>query len=161
MFCLQAALLTHISPAVRTHLAICTKTPMQEALPPPPPTAPLEAPWRAPPPGFDLRTLRRQASTLRGEAAAACRDEQQVRLSSLQLAEILSATVRNGRDNAAAARERLCCLHATLRRLRAERRSHGEAVRAAVSWQDSLEGLRYFDVGGGHGVVWTLQGGKE
>lgn len=142
VFCLQAALPTHILPAVRTRLAVCTKTPMQEALPPPPPAAPLEAPWRAPPPGFDLRTLRRQASTLRREAAAAFRDEQQVRLSSLQLAEMLSATVRNGRDNAAAARERLCCLHATLRRLREERRSHGEAVRAAVSWQDSLEGLR-------------------
>lgn len=125
-----------------TRLVVFTNTPPKEALPPPPPTAPLEALWKAPPPGFDLRTLRRQASTLRGEAAAACRDEEQVRRSCLQLAETLSATVRNGRDNAAAAREKLGCLHAALRRLRAERRSHGEAVHAAVSWQDSLEELR-------------------
>ncbi|CAN0241109.1 unnamed protein product, partial [Ectocarpus fasciculatus] len=113
-----------------------------EKLPPAPPAPPLELPWRAPPPGFDARTLRRQASALRGEAAAAHRDEEGVRCSSLRLAEILRETIENGKENAALARERLCCLHAALRRLREERVRQGGAVNAAVAWQESLEELR-------------------
>lgn len=58
------------------------------------------------------------------------------------MAEVLGATVENGRDNASRAAERLRCLHAALRRLRQERLRRGEAVRAAVAWQESLEELR-------------------
>lgn len=115
----------------------------QETLPPPPPAPPIEAPWKPPPPGFDARTLRRQASALRGEAAAAHRDEEAVRRSSLRLAEILEETVDNGKENASLAKERLRHLHAVLRRLTGERLRHGEAVKAAVAWQESLEDLRY------------------
>eukprot|EP00752_Nemacystus_decipiens_P017226 g15432.t1 len=113
-----------------------------ERLPPPPPAPPLDAPWKPPPPGFDARTLRRQASALRGEAAAAHRDEEAVRVSSLHLAEVFRGTVENGKENASLAKERLRCLHAALRRLRGERARHGEAVEAAVAWQESLEELR-------------------
>ncbi|CAB1096638.1 unnamed protein product [Ectocarpus sp. CCAP 1310/34] len=113
-----------------------------EKLPPAPPAPPLELPWRAPPPGFDARTLRRQASALRGEAAAAHRDEEAVRCSTLRLAGILRETIENGKENAALARERLGCLHAALRRLREERARQGVAVNAAVTWQESLEELR-------------------
>ncbi|CBJ25835.1 hypothetical protein Esi_0016_0144 [Ectocarpus siliculosus] len=113
-----------------------------EQLPPAPPAPPLGLPWRAPPPGFDARTLRRQASALRGEAAAAHRDEEAVRCSTLRLAGILRETIENGKENAALARERLCCLHAALRRLREERVRQGVAVNAAVTWQESLEELR-------------------
>lgn len=114
----------------------------QEKLPPPPPAPPLEAPWKPPPPGFDARTLRRQASTLRAEAAAAHRDEEAVRGGSLRLAEVLRGTVENGKENTSLARERLRCLHAALRRLRGERAGHARAVEAAVAWQESLEELR-------------------
>ncbi|CAM9928844.1 unnamed protein product [Ectocarpus sp. 4 AP-2014] len=113
-----------------------------EKLPPAPPAPPLELPWRAPPPGFDARTLRRQASALRGEATAAHRDEEAVRCSTLRLARIMRETIENGKENAALARERLCCLHAALRRLREERVRQGAAVNAAVTWQESLEDLR-------------------
>lgn len=89
-----------------------------------------------------MRTLRRQASTLRGESAAAYRDEDAVRRSSLGLAGTLSAIVENGQDNSAAAREKLGRLHEALRRLKGERVRHGEAVKAAVAWQESLEELR-------------------
>ncbi len=50
--------------------------------------------------------------------------------------------MENGRENASRAAERLRCLHAALRRLRRERLRRGEAVRAAVAWQESLEELR-------------------
>lgn len=123
------------------------KTNTQEKLPPPPPAPPLEAPWKPPPPGFDARTLRRQATALRGEAAAAQRDEEAVRRSSLRLAEVLRCTVENGKENVTLAKERLRCLHAALRRLRGERARHGEAVEAAVAWQESLEELRCVEWG--------------
>eukprot|EP00752_Nemacystus_decipiens_P017220 g15427.t1 len=45
------------------------------------------SPWKPPPRGFDTRTLRLQASALRGETAAAQHDEEAVRGSSLRLAE--------------------------------------------------------------------------
>lgn len=124
----------------------------QEKLPPPPPAPPLEAPWKPPPPGFDARTLRRQASALRGEASAAHRDEETVRRSSLRLAELLRGTVENGRENVFLARERLRCLHAALRRLRGERARHGKAVEAAVAWQESLEELRHVPMWNGKKV---------
>eukprot|EP00903_Cladosiphon_okamuranus_P012045 g11310.t1 len=114
----------------------------EEKLPPPPPAPPLEALWKPPPPGFDARTLRRQAAALRGDATTALRDEDTVRRSSLRLAEVLGATVDNGKENDSLARERIRCLHAALRRLRGERARHREAVEAAVAWQESLEELR-------------------
>lgn len=70
------------------------------------------------------------------------KDQAAVRESSLRLAEVLSRTVENGGNNSAAARARLCRLHAAFRRLRGERLAHGEAVRAAVAWQESVEELR-------------------
>lgn len=130
---------------VRTPFIIASfhrTTDRQETIPPPPPAPPLEAPWKPPPPGFDARTLRRQAAALRGEAVAAHRDEEAVRRSSLRLAEILGETVDNGKENASLAKERLRRLHAALRRLTGERLRHGEAVNAAVAWQESLEELR-------------------
>lgn len=66
-----------------------------------------------------------------------------MRRASLEMAETLSATVENGFANASAARERLCRLHDALRRLKEERLRHGEAVKAAVAWQESVEELRY------------------
>lgn len=66
-----------------------------------------------------------------------------MRCSSLRLAEILRETIENGKENAALARERLCCLHAALRRLREERVRQAGAVNAAIAWQESLEELRY------------------
>ncbi|CAM9841491.1 unnamed protein product, partial [Ectocarpus sp. 12 AP-2014] len=59
-----------------------------------------------------------------------------------RLAGILRETIENGKENAALARERLCCLHAALRRLREERVRQGVAVNAAITWQESLEELR-------------------
>lgn len=122
--------------------------PTQETLLPPPTAAPLEVSWKAPPPGFDVRTLRRQASNLRAEAAAAFRDEEAVRRASLRLAEAISGTIENANENVSAARERLCRLHSALRRLRGERVRHGEAVKAAVAWQESLEELRWGNLAG-------------
>lgn len=95
--------------------------------------------------------MRRQASALRGEAAAAHRDEEAVRRSSLSLAEVLGSTVENGKENVSLARERLRCLHAALRRLRGERAKQREAVEAAVAWQESLEELRCEGNGNGAG----------
>lgn len=118
----------------------------QEALPPPPPAAPLEAPWRPPPPGFDIRTLRRQASNLRAEGAKALTDQETVRRSSERLAEILAATFENGCENNAAARTHLCRLHFAFRRLKKERLSHEEAVRAAMAWQESAEELKFVTI---------------
>lgn len=123
----------------------------QEKLPPPPPPPPLDAPWKPPPPGFDARTLRRQAASLRGEAAAALRDEEAVRGSSAALAELLRAAVENGEENVELGRERLRRLHASLVRLRRERRKDGEAVEAAVAWQESLEELRCGSLRRGNG----------
>lgn len=132
------------SHTLHKHLLGLTLVPhkTQEKLPPAPPAPPLEAPWKPPPPGFDARTLRRQASSLRSEAAGAHRDEESVRRSSLHLAEVLRGTVENGKENVSLARERLRCLHAALRQLRGKRARHGEAVEAAVAWQESLEELR-------------------
>lgn len=70
-----------------------------------------------------------------------------MRRSSLRLAEVHGETVENGRENASLAKERLGHLHAALRRLTGERLRHGEAVKAAVAWQESLEELRYGTVG--------------
>lgn len=75
----------------------------------------------------------------------------------MRLAEIFEGTVDNGKENASLAKERLRHLHAVLRRLTGERLRHGEAVKAAVAWQESLEELRYgVDKrrGRGGGVVW-------
>lgn len=125
---------------------VCTHHPLersQDTLPPPPGPPPVEAPWRAQPPGFDLRTLRRQSSSLRGEAVEAFRYETNVHQSSLRLAETLEATVENGRNNSSAARERLRHLHAALQRLRLERRKDAKVVKASVEKQGSLEVLRW------------------
>lgn len=116
---------------------------IKEVLPQQPPLAPHEAPWRAPPPGFDVRTLRRQAAALRSDAVDAFRDEDGVRRSSLRLAETLAVTVENARENASLGKIRLCDLHAVVRRMREERARRGEAVKAAVAWQESLDELRY------------------
>lgn len=115
---------------------------MQENLPLPPPSAPVDGSWRPTPPGFDMRTLRKQASNLRADAAGALRDQEAVRRSSIELAEILSATVENGLENMYFARARLGRLHEAFHRLRAERQGHAEAVRAIAGWQESAEELR-------------------
>lgn len=62
--------------------------------------------------------------------------------SSQCLAEILSKVVENGRENSAAARVHLCRLHAAFQRLKRERLAHGEVVRSAVAWEESVEELR-------------------
>ncbi|CAM9536059.1 unnamed protein product [Scytosiphon promiscuus] len=86
--------------------------------------------------------LTRRAAALRGEAAAAGRDEEAVRSSGAALAELLRAAVENSEQNVSLGRERLRRLHESLVRLRRERRRDGEAVKAAVAWQESLEELR-------------------